>query len=223
MAKLMRDMWARMVPVWVIAGVAARPWSAFISCCASSSAPTATALAARLIALNPGEAVTIERAAFVPFTRTGPHQHNATPAHPHGARAEIEAGGLDVVSVGDNIVVQVNNLMLFASGKRRCARRIRAGRPAHRRRRSTRSPGPINVIGHTDNVKPKASGAFKSNFDLSVARAKAVEKIIGPKLTDPARVSVEGRARTSRSADNKTPEGRAKNRRVEVMIPRAEE
>ncbi len=56
-----------------------------------------------------------------------------------------------------------------------------------------------------------------------MARAKAVEKIIGPKLTDPARVSVEGRGEDEPIADNKTPEGRAKNRRVEVMIPRAEE
>ena len=56
-----------------------------------------------------------------------------------------------------------------------------------------------------------------------MARAKAVEKIIAPKLTDPARVSVEGKGEDEPIDSNKTPEGRAKNRRVEIMIPRAEE
>jgi type VI secretion system protein ImpK len=72
-------------------------------------------------------------------------------------------------------------------------------------------------------VKPKPSSAFKSNFDLSVARANSVEKIISPKLTDPARVSVEGKGEDEPIGDNKTAEGRQANRRVEVMIPRAAE
>ena len=82
--------------------------------------------------------------------------------------------------------------------------------------------GPIKIVGHTDNVKPKKSSAFKSNFDLSVARAKSVEKMIAPHFSDPSRTAVEGKGEDEPIADNATPEGRAKNRRVDVMIPREE-
>jgi len=78
------------------------------------------------------------------------------------------------------------------------------------------------VIGHTDNVKPKVSSAFKSNFDLSVARAKSVEAVIGKSLTDPTRIQVEGKGDLEPIGDNKTADGRAQNRRVEIMIPKEE-
>ena len=74
----------------------------------------------------------------------------------------------------------------------------------------------------TDNVKPRKSSAFKSNFDLSVARAKAVETIIAPQFKDASRITVDGKGEDEPIADNATPEGRARNRRVDVMIPREE-
>ena len=83
-------------------------------------------------------------------------------------------------------------------------------------------PGPIKVTGHTDNVKPKKNGSFKSNYDLSVARAKSVEAVMEPKISDVSRFSIEGKGEDDPVADNKTPEGRAKNRRVDLMIPREE-
>jgi type VI secretion system protein ImpK len=82
--------------------------------------------------------------------------------------------------------------------------------------------GPIRIVGHTDNVKPKKTSAFKSNFDLSVARAQSVEKMIAAHFSDPTRTKVEGKGEDEPIADNATPEGRAKNRRVDVMIPREE-
>ena len=83
-------------------------------------------------------------------------------------------------------------------------------------------PGPVKIVGHTDNVKPKKSSAFKSNFDLSVARAKAVQAMIAMQLTDPSRLSVDGKGEDEPIADNGTAEGRARNRRVDVMIPKQE-
>ena len=72
-------------------------------------------------------------------------------------------------------------------------------------------------------MKLKPSNAFKSNYDLSVARAKAVAKLIEGKISDPSRFSVEGKGEDEPIADNKTQEGRAKNRRVELSIVREEE
>ncbi len=79
--------------------------------------------------------------------------------------------------------------------------------------------GPIKIVGHTDNVKPRKSSEFKSNFDLSVARANSVEKMIAPHFSDPSRMTVEGKGEDEPIADNATPDGRARNRRVDVMIP----
>ena len=83
-----------------------------------------------------------------------------------------------VEPVGDQIVVQVSNLVLFASGKADVKPEFE---PVGARIAAAldKEPGPIHVIGHTDNVKPKVSSAFKSNFDLSVARAKSVEAVLG--------------------------------------------
>ena len=85
-----------------------------------------------------------------------------------------------------------------------------------------KEPGPIHVIGHTDNVKPKATSSFKSNLDLSVARAKSVEVVLAKSLTDPTRIQAEGKGDLEPVADNKTADGRAQNRRVEIMIPKEE-
>jgi type VI secretion system protein ImpK len=68
-------------------------------------------------------------------------------------------------------------------------------------------------------VKPRSSSGFKSNLDLSVARATAVEKMIAAAIGDSSRLSVEGRGDDEPIADNATPEGRAQNRRVELMLP----
>jgi type VI secretion system protein ImpK len=134
---------------------------------------------------------------------------------------EIKAGGMAVEPSGDQIVVRVNNLILFASGKADvkdefgpAAQRIAAA--------LDKEPGPIHVIGHTDNVKPKLSSAFKSNHDLSVARAKSVEAALAPSLSDPSRLMIDGKGDLEPIGDNKTAEGRAQNRRVEIMIPKEE-
>jgi type VI secretion system protein ImpK len=221
MAKLMKSVGAA-IPLWAIAGVVGAALVGVYLLLRFLISADGEALAARLIALNPSEPVTIERGAFAPFE--GPDLGNTTQLQRIRAAlaGDIEAGGLDVVAVGENIVVQVNNLLLFASGRADVRKEFA---PVAQRIAAAldREPGPIHVIGHTDNVKPKPSGAFKSNFDLSVARAKAVEKVIAPALSDPGRVSVAGRGEDEPIDNNRTAEGRAKNRRVEVMIPRAEE
>jgi type VI secretion system protein ImpK len=81
-------------------------------------------------------------------------------------------------------------------------------------------PKTISVVGHTDNVKLKSRLKFKNNQDLSEKRAIAVAKIMAPKLTDPARIETSGLGETTPIKDNKTKEGRAANRRVEIFLPR---
>lgn len=77
--------------------------------------------------------------------------------------------------------------------------------------------GAILVTGHSDNV-PIRSGRFASNLELSQIRATSVAQRIAASLTDPTRVSSEGRGSLEPIADNSTAGGRAQNRRVEVSI-----
>jgi type VI secretion system protein ImpK len=82
--------------------------------------------------------------------------------------------------------------------------------------------GTIKIVGHTDNT-PIKNVRFPSNWHLSVERARAVAALIKAGLSDPSRVQVEGKGPDVPIASNATPEGRAKNRRVEVMIGRTNE
>ena len=81
--------------------------------------------------------------------------------------------------------------------------------------------GKVLVTGHTDNV-PYRSLRFASNWDLSKERAANVARIVAARLgdpaRDPARVSSEGRGDTEPVAKNDTAEGRAQNRRVEIVL-----
>lgn len=79
--------------------------------------------------------------------------------------------------------------------------------------------GRIYVEGHTDNVPVIANAKFKSNWDLSGARSGAVADFLTAKSNIPSqRVSVSGHADTRPIEDNKTEKGRARNRRIEVIV-----
>jgi type VI secretion system protein ImpK len=82
-------------------------------------------------------------------------------------------------------------------------------------------PGRIQVVGHTDNI-PIKNARFPSNYDLSVERAKAVGELLKPNLHEPGRLGFEGKGSDVSIGDNKTPEGRAMNRRVEITFGRTQ-
>ena len=78
-------------------------------------------------------------------------------------------------------------------------------------------PGKISVVGHTDNV-PIRTARFASNWALSEARALAVGRLLVAGGVDIRRIEIDGRADTEPLATNDTPEGRAANRRVEILL-----
>jgi type VI secretion system protein ImpK len=80
-------------------------------------------------------------------------------------------------------------------------------------------PGSILVTGHTDNL-PIHTVQFPSNFQLSVARAKAASAVMLHKLRDPARLTSDGRADSQPIHDNATEAHRAENRRIDVILQR---
>ena len=77
---------------------------------------------------------------------------------------------------------------------------------------------PLRVEGHTDSV-PIHSARFRSNWELSAARSIAMMELLCKRFgIDEKRLAIVGFADTSPEASNDTPEGRAKNRRVDIVI-----
>ncbi len=77
--------------------------------------------------------------------------------------------------------------------------------------------GQILITGHSDN-KPIRSTRYPSNWHLSKARAKAIADVMKKKLIAPDRITIEGKSDLEPVATNDTPEGRAKNRRIEITL-----
>jgi chemotaxis protein MotB len=76
----------------------------------------------------------------------------------------------------------------------------------------------VRVEGHTDNL-PIHNVEFDSNWELSSARATAIARVIlSLDAIPPQRLSVAGFAEFHPVASNTTPEGRAENRRVDLII-----
>jgi chemotaxis protein MotB len=78
----------------------------------------------------------------------------------------------------------------------------------------------IRVVGHTDNVPVAKTlqATFPSNWELSVIRATNVVRFLQEVGVPPERMLAAGRAEYDPVASNDTPEGRQKNRRIEIML-----
>lgn len=78
--------------------------------------------------------------------------------------------------------------------------------------------GQLRIVGHTDSVPVQRSNPFQSNQGLSEARAKKISELLIAAGVSAEIITVEGKAATQPIADNGTREGRARNRRVEIIV-----
>ncbi|MFO7543172.1 MAG: flagellar motor protein MotD [Thiobacillus sp.] len=78
-------------------------------------------------------------------------------------------------------------------------------------------PFNMEVTGHTD-VVPVSNSSFPSNWELSAVRATSVVRLLADNGIDTGRLIAIGREASQPIASNATAEGRARNRRVELMI-----
>jgi type VI secretion system protein ImpK len=135
---------------------------------------------------------------------------------------EVAAGQASADQNANQITVRVGNVILFDSGS---ATVLESFKPIAARVAQTlnNEDGFIKIVGHTDDTPiRKGNVRFPSNYALSVERAKSVAALFRPFLGNPDRLQTDGKGETAPIADNRTPEGKAKNRRVEILIPRTD-
>ena len=121
-----------------------------------------------------------------------------------------------VNSTDDWIEVDIKSSVLFPSG---------AALPSSEARKIVSKvaqllkevDNPIHVEGFTDNV-PIQNEFYPSNWELSAARAAAVVRLLEASDVAPGRLAAVGYAEFQPVADNSTEDGRAKNRRVSMII-----
>lgn len=132
---------------------------------------------------------------------------------------QIADGSVEIGEKGQFIFVRVGNALLFESGQ---AEVKDAFGPVAEKIAATLNAesGPIIVQGFTDGIPASGRGRYKTNLELSVARAEGVQTVLNDLITDPSRISVEGRGEADPIATNDTREGQALNRRVEILIAR---
>ena len=145
-----------------------------------------------------------------------------------GERTSIEnkLKGIEGVSVqrkGNEICVTVDNLILFDSGKAdlktSAAQTVKAIADVLVRDFKGRH---LRIEGHTDTDPIRSAAAFKSNWELSTARACAVLHELAKFSVPVQDMHVAGFAYFRPVAPNDTAENKAKNRRVEIYIMTAQ-
>lgn len=130
---------------------------------------------------------------------------------------EILSNALSVSYDADKVVVRFSEATTFPSGSERLKDDMF---PILEKIESVLAEceGEIIVSGYTDDL-PVNSARFRSNWDLSAARAvSVVHQLVFNNKIDANRVSAAGRAETNPLAPNDSAENRAKNRRVEISV-----
>jgi len=129
----------------------------------------------------------------------------------------IDGGQLTVSIEKGRIVINLPDNVLFATGS---ARVNPEGQEALKQIANVLrefSDRRFQIEGHTDNV-PMKSARFPSNWELSTARALSVVHLMVQEGVAAENVSAAGFGEFQPRADNETPEGRALNRRIEIIM-----
>lgn len=135
------------------------------------------------------------------------------------ALLNFEGNGLTVEQRNGKVYVSMENKLLFKSGSWEVGSE---GKKALEQLGVVLAENPDIVVlieGHTDNVPFSPKGALDSNWDLSTKRATSMVNILlQNKLILPQNLTAAGRGEFTPIATNKTSEGRAVNRRIEVIL-----
>lgn len=205
------------VPLWATGSVVAVLLVGFYLLLRFLLSDTTETTAAALTSVHPQTPIGIQRRIYAPPPPPPPPPPASPTAKLRAAlQDDIAAQRITVGETGNQIVLRLA-AALFAPGDAVVKPEFKAllDRVAMLLQAQ---PGVIRIVGHTDSA-PIKTIRFPSNFHLSLERAQAVAQVLRtPQAKD--RIAVEGKGADQPIASNETPEGRARNRRVEVLIPR---
>jgi outer membrane protein OmpA-like peptidoglycan-associated protein len=128
-------------------------------------------------------------------------------------RGSLANDDIRISNTGEELIVTMPEGILFDVDSAAIRANLQADLRALARNLQQYPDTTVEVIGHTDNT-----GSAGYNQDLSARRAQAVSGVLLQEGVAPSRVRSFGRGEDQPVASNLTPEGRAQNRRVEVVI-----
>ncbi len=128
-------------------------------------------------------------------------------------RSDIRNDRVSIVNTGSQLVVTMPEGILFATDSATVMGSLMNDLYAVADNLNRYPNTRIEVIGHTDNT-----GSASYNMDLSQRRAQAVAAVLRQGGVSGGRIAAYGRGEDQPVASNLTPEGRAQNRRVEIII-----
>ena len=131
--------------------------------------------------------------------------------------SEVRSGEVEIEELRGRLQVRALDQILFDSGSveiKPRGREVLAKIAAQLAKVSDRR---VRVEGHTDD-RPIATPRFPSNWELSVGRAATVARFLAEQGVAPQRLEASGFGEWSPIASNAAPEGRARNRRIEIVL-----
>ncbi|RVV97040.1 OmpA family protein [Mesobaculum littorinae] len=128
-------------------------------------------------------------------------------------RGGFSNGAIDVVNTGSQLIVRMPQDILFATDSAAVAGGLQSDLRVLASNLNRYPNSTVQVVGHTDNT-----GSAAYNQDLSERRAQSVASILRANGVSSYRVSAIGRGEDAPIASNLTPDGRAQNRRVDIVI-----
>ncbi len=131
----------------------------------------------------------------------------------------FEGEGLTVEQRNGKLYVSLENSLLFASGSWSVNKKGLTAITELAKVLVNQSDLQITVEGHTDNIPYKGAGLVKDNWDLSVMRATSIVKILSNnKGINALNITAAGKGSYSPLVLNDSPENRAMNRRIEIIL-----
>jgi chemotaxis protein MotB len=158
-----------------------------------------------------------QNAAILAASQQQQQQYNALV---QGLAMEVQKGQLQVRQYQNMLTVDLAEQIFFDSGRatlkpggKQVLKKVGEALKAYENKL-------IRVVGYTDNVPVAKAlqGKYPTNWELSVARATTVVRFLQDTGIPPERMVASGRGEYSPVASNDTPEGREKNRRIEIML-----
>ena len=178
---------------------------------------------ARIRELEAENAALRAQLAAPPPAAPAPAPPEPEPAHPlidPAKRAKLERAGVKVTEKGNTLTLTFPSRILFDSGSAKL--KAPAAKALHQPAEIIKEDLPgakVIVQGHTDSQPINRTKKFwKSNEELSVARAKAVAESLKHSGVEGSRITTQGFGASKPVGDNKTKDGRALNRRVEIVV-----